>query len=190
MVSRNQVSFVTGLQSYLIQPVAKIHFIALAPQAPQMGGCNRAKGIVSQLEPLHGSNQLHKSFLRAGGIYPPSPHSGLLRLLRNRPQPFGGCRHAARTGTSSFHPSSSYGCFATALGARVSASVPERAFYLGSPLIPQHHGGSNTSRHHVLGGLPRAVCCCRRHSVGWYGLNANRFSSGQSPEFTGLLSGN
>ena len=81
----------------------------------------------------------------------------------------------------------SYGCFATALGARVSDSVPERAFYLGSPLIPQHHGGSNTSRHHVLGGLPRAVCCCRRHSVGWYGLNADRFSSGQSPEFTGLL---
>ena len=51
-----------------------------------------------------------------------------------------GCSNAARTGTSSFHPSASYGCFATALGARVSASVPERAFYLGSPLIPQHHG--------------------------------------------------
>ena len=31
-------------------------------------------------------------------------------------------------------------------------SVPgSRAVYLGSPLIPQHHGGSNTSRHHVSG---------------------------------------
>jgi hypothetical protein len=34
MVSRNQVSFVTGLHSYLIQPVVKIHFIALEPPSP------------------------------------------------------------------------------------------------------------------------------------------------------------
>ena len=30
----------------------------------------------------------------------------------------------------------SYGCYATGLGSCVSDSVPERAFYLGSPLIP------------------------------------------------------
>ena len=29
----------------------------------------------------------------------------------------------------------SYGCYATGLGSWVSDSVPERAFYLGSPLI-------------------------------------------------------
>lgn len=87
MVSRNQVSFVTGLHSYLIQPVSKIHFIALAPQAPQMGGCNRAKGIVPQLEPLHGfcllsfgvvsregvSNMLHKSFSARVVFIPQAP---------------------------------------------------------------------------------------------------------------------
>ena len=58
---------------------------------------------------------------------PPSPPKG---DVATRPEP-------------ALHRSTlraSYGCFATALGARVSASVPERAFYLGSPLIPQHHG--------------------------------------------------
>ncbi len=91
-------------------------------------------------------------------------------------------------------------------------SVPgSRAVYLGRPLIPHimslpvpisvlrspssvlRPPSSESFRPSLImlrGGLPRAVCCCRRHSVGWYGLNADRFSSGQSPEFTGLLSGN
>ena len=49
-------------------------------------------------------------------------------------------------------------------------SVPgSRAVYLGSPLIPQHHGARIHRAIMFRGGLPRAVCCCRRHSVGWYG---------------------
>jgi hypothetical protein len=49
MVSRNQVSFVTGLHSYLIQPVAKIHFIALAPQAPRRGDVTAQKELFRSL---------------------------------------------------------------------------------------------------------------------------------------------
>jgi len=83
----------------------------------------------------------------------------------------------------------SYGCYATGLGPWDSASVPVRAFYLGSPLIPcimslpvplsvlrspsfvLRPSASESVRPSLImprGGLPRAVCCCRPHSVGWY----------------------
>ena len=175
--TRNQVSFVTGLHSYLIQPVAKIHFIALEPPSPLGKG-----DVTAQKELFRSLNRFTVQTSFTNPFY--------ARVVSIPQAPGGGCSKAARTGTSSFHPSASYGCYATALGARVSASAPERAFYLGSPLIPQHHGARIHRAIMFRGGLPRAACCCRQHSVGWYGLNAARFSSGQSPEFTGLLSGN
>ena len=63
-------------------------------------------------------------------------------------------------------------------------SVPgSRAVYLGSPLIPNimslpvpisvlRSPSSESFRPSLImfrGGLPRAACCCRQHSVGWYG---------------------
>ena len=72
-------------------------------------------------------------------------------------------------------------------------SLPVPISVLRSPSSVLRPPSSESFRPSLImlrGGLPRAVCCCRRHSVGWYGLNADRFSSGQSPEFTGLLSGN
>ncbi len=174
-VSRNQVSFVTGLHSYLIQPVAKIHFIALAPQAPQMGGCNRAKGIVPQLEPLHGfrllsfgvvsrecvSNMLHKSFLCAGGIWPPKPPEG--GMSKDSPQPspaYGRVSGLPMDACYASHPPSAL--------RPDRCGVWFRAVYLGSPLFPQHHGARIHRAIMLRGGLPLAVCDSRPHSVGWY----------------------
>ncbi len=95
--SRNQASFVTGLQSYLIQPVAKIHFIALEPPSPLGKGDvtaqkelfrPRVKGItVEASKSFHlpfilFHTGLHKSFSARVVFIPPSP-------------PEGGCDYAA-----------------------------------------------------------------------------------------------
>jgi hypothetical protein len=34
---------------------------------------------------------------------------------------------------------------------------------------PEHHGARIHRAIMLRGGLPRAACCCRQHSVGWYG---------------------
>ena len=46
---------------------------------------------------------------------------------------------------------------------------------------------SQTSRHHVSGRTPSGCLLLQATLRGVVCLNANRFSSGQSPEFTGLL---
>jgi hypothetical protein len=82
-------------------------------------------------------------------------------------------------------------------------SVPgSRAVYLGSPLIPHimslpvpitaacGYGAVPAFTHHVSGWTPSGCLLLQTTLRGVVCLNANRFSSGQSPEFTGLLSGN
>ena len=125
--TRNQVSFVSA-SLVPHSAFAKIHFIALEPPSPLgKGDVTAQKELFRSLNRFTVQTSFTNPFYARVVFSPPSP-------------PVGGCSNAARTGPSSFHPSASYGCFATALGVRVSASVPERAFYLGSPLIPQHHG--------------------------------------------------
>jgi hypothetical protein len=76
MVSRNQVSFVTGLQSYLIQPVAKIHFIALAPQAPQRGDVTAQKELFRSLNRFTVQPSFTNPFYARVVFGPPSPPMG------------------------------------------------------------------------------------------------------------------
>ena len=73
-VSRNQVSFVTGLPSYLIQPLPKSTSLHSPPKPPK-GGCSNAART--------GTSSFHPA--------------SLLRLLRNRPRLLG-VRFSAGTG--------------------------------------------------------------------------------------------
>ena len=154
-VSRNQVSFVTGLHSYLIQPVAKIHIIALAPPSPPKGGCNRAKGIVqTACQRNHGRG--FKIFFTYRSSFSTLVFTNPFRrgwYLSPKP-PGGGCSNAARTGASSFHPASLLRLLRNRrrlLGVRFSA---------GAGLVPRQSADpetswrSNTSRHHVAGRTP------------------------------------
>jgi hypothetical protein len=90
-VSRNQESFVTGLQSYLIQPVAKIHFIALEPPSPLKKGDvtaqkelfrPRVKGITAEASKIFHlpfilfHTGLHKSFSARVVFIPQAPRGG------------------------------------------------------------------------------------------------------------------
>ena len=93
----------------------------------------------------------------------------------------------ARTGASSFHPASLLRLLRNRprlLGVRFSA---------GTGLLPRQSADpatswrSNTSRHHVSGRTPSGCLLLQATLRGVVCLNANRFSSGQSPEFTGLL---
>ena len=166
MVSRNQVSFVTGLHSYLIPPVAKIHFIALAPQAPQRGDVTAQKELFRSLNRFTVQPSFTNPFLARVVFDPPSP-------------PVGGCSYAARTGASSFHPASLLRLLRNRprlLGVRFSA---------GTGLLPRQSADpetswrSNTSRHHVSGRTPSGCPLLQATLCGVVWLNADRFSSGQ-----------
>ena len=159
--------FCHRLPSYLIQPVSKIHFIALAPQAPpKWGDVTAQKELFRSLNRFTVQPSFTNPFYARVVFSPPSP-------------PVGGCSNAARTGTSSFHPASLL---------RLLRNRPRRSgvrFSSGTGLLPRQSADpatswrSNTSRHHVSGRTPSGCLLLQATLRGVVWLNADRFSSGQ-----------